>query len=410
LEEDFKKVHELLALTATKNGSSEDAIHQNLITPIQAPEVNLPMEVDQNDEIKVQNSFEEQKLTSTNESPIDVTNSTACANGQDLNKSNNEVVQSYKTSYGDFGGLKKKAKRGRKKKNRPVHDGETDSDSDLFNYDKFLRRVSKKGTRVHMNVRMYALRSLVPGCKAVLLKTPKVEPNTNVFDLKTSIVQTKNLQKHQKKIAEAEKQAEKFDEQDYENSQSVQSSSKKKSNKEYFHAGEDFYNTEGYETGRYNLRKRATSKKYYDDDPELVEDPEMIIFNAKVFETKKLVRTPSQPIGMAQGYALKLQSKLKRKKKEDDEDYTIEEEAEVKNMDQPPSGNFKQYEQRNFHQNGMQQFGNPNAPQITYMMQSNAQPQFNMGGKIQHGNQISKFNHLLLLFEHLKSLLYQKLL
>jgi len=38
---------------------------------------------------------------------------------------------------------KKKGKRGRKKKTRNIHDDSSESDTDLFNYDKFLKRVSK---------------------------------------------------------------------------------------------------------------------------------------------------------------------------------------------------------------------------------------------------------------------------
>lgn len=256
-------------MTANKNGGQEEIVNQNLSIPTQVQDENQPMEVDQNHVDDNTKLFEVQKRVNIVEQPMDVTNSTVNLNGQEIQKSNNEVVQSYKTSYGNIDGLKKKLKRGRKKKNRPIHDGETDSDSDIFNYDKFLRRVSKKGTRVHMNVRMYALRSIVSECKAILFKTPKIEPNKQALNLKSSIVQTKNQEKHQKKIAEAEKQAEKFDEQDYENTPSAHSSSKKKSNQEYLHAGENFYDVDGYEAGRYNLRRRAATKKYYDDDPEL---------------------------------------------------------------------------------------------------------------------------------------------
>lgn len=50
----------------------------------------------------------------------------------------------------------RKSKRGRKRKIKGMDEGSTESDTEVFNYDKFVKKVSKKGTRVHMNVRMYA--------------------------------------------------------------------------------------------------------------------------------------------------------------------------------------------------------------------------------------------------------------
>lgn len=57
--------------------------------------------------------------------------------------------------------------------------------------------------------------------------------------------------------------------------QNIRSSKKSKSNNEYLHAGEDFYNTDGFEAGRYNLRRRGETKRYIEEDIDIEEEIQM---------------------------------------------------------------------------------------------------------------------------------------
>lgn len=72
----------------------------------------------------------------------------------------NQEDSSY--SKGNKPQTQQKKKRGRKRKNREGGDGSTESDPEMLNYDKFIKKVSKKGTRVHMNIRMFAVRTSMP--------------------------------------------------------------------------------------------------------------------------------------------------------------------------------------------------------------------------------------------------------
>lgn len=278
----------------------------------------------------------------------------------------------------------RKSKRGRKKKNRAIHDGSTDSDSDLFNYDKFLKKVSKKGTRVHMNVRMFAVRTIVPGSKAVLQNVLKTAMNSKEGENLTST--TNNQQQKQKRKVEVvpKHDSQQQSAEEYGDSENINSPSQKRSNSDYLHAGEDFYNVKGYDIGRYNLRRRTQQKKYYDDDPEVNEEDDDEGKQRKPYGYNDDYK---QNYGANPGYVRRagapdtnFQNKSKRKKKDDDEDYVAEEDDEYDDNEEARGGNNK-YAQPlpNFSSMpGMQ--GMSHMQQTAPIMQSNSnmQPGANM--------------------------------
>lgn len=261
----------------------------------------------------------------------------------------------------------RKSKRGRKKKNRTINDGSTDSDSDLFNYDKFLKKVSKKGTRVHMNVRMFAVRTIVPGSKAVLQNNMKMAMNSKEGERVTSTTSNQQ-QKQKRKIEDVPKpEPQQQSVEDYGDSDNINSPSQRRSNSDYLHAGEDFYNVKGYDIGRYNLRRRTQQKKYYDDELEMNEERDINMKQRKPFGFNDDYK---QNYGANPGYNRRagppdanFQNKLKRKKKDDDEDYVAEEDEEFEDNDEIRGGNkFNDMRKangmgNNFHQPNPNQFG-----------------------------------------------------
>jgi len=111
LEEDFQKVNELLAQSANKNGGMG-----NLSNKISNPIIDSSNVIGSTGNTVIQNSKRRRRV------------------GQPRGPYNkNKTAQD----------SKKKLKRGRKKKNKNPHEGSSDSDWDLFNYDKFLKRVIK---------------------------------------------------------------------------------------------------------------------------------------------------------------------------------------------------------------------------------------------------------------------------
>lgn len=265
LEEDFLKVSELLAQNPIKDGGNGNQIPALNSEPEKAKtEAQIEVEIAPKQEEIVP---EENKIQVPISQDAVMTDS-----------SNKKVVQTstrgrragvprgpYK-KHNTEGAPKKKSKRGRKKKNRNLHDGSSDSDIDLFNYDKFLKRASKKGTRVHMSERMYALRTPVEGFTALLqaapIETPEKPPRKG-SELSKSKKAAKPVEPTPAQMEPAEEIKNEI-EQPEEELPPVESKSKN-SNKDYLHAGEDFYNTEGYEAGRYNLRRRAKQQSYFDE-------------------------------------------------------------------------------------------------------------------------------------------------
>lgn len=293
----------------------------------------------------------------------------------------------------------KKSKRGRKRKHKNPNEGSTDSDSDLFNYDKFLKKVSKKGTRVHVNVRQFAVRTVVPGSKVMLQTNPKMA-------MVTKDEEQKALKKPQPAPVEKKKvEAPIVNEDHYYNmdeaggSENIQTPSQKKSNSDYLHAGEDFYNTQGYDIGRYNLRRRNNQKKYYDDDIDPEEDPEEAERQKNQYgykdDYKQAQRNSNNynptPVQNRRNVAqdMNYQSKTKRRKKDDDEDYVAEDDDEYEeNEDYSPNQKMGQGKgmpdnKSNFNQMNPAQFG--------YMGQANVGGQFPMNQQFNPQNQMSKF-------------------
>lgn len=185
LEEDYKKINELLSGTA----QNQDGTRPN--TTI---ETNNPVPQNYNRESDYQNrhpggsitmqNMEETKRENNPPSYLNMPPTYATQPNVHINMERNaEEEESYASKHADDTPPAKrgvgrpegrKSKRGRKRKHREPKDGSTDSDSELFDYDKFIKKVSKKGTRVHVNVRMFAVRTIVEGTKSVLQQNSKM--------------------------------------------------------------------------------------------------------------------------------------------------------------------------------------------------------------------------------------------
>jgi len=387
LEEDFQKVNELLAQTASKDGGMGNQNAGLQPEPTKAEhDVEMEAEITQRQEEFMP---EEDKIEDpAPQSPTEI-DSSANQTGQTSSRGRRAGVPRgpYKKHNSD-GASKKKSKRGRKRKNRNLHDGSSDSDIDLFNYDKFLKRASKKGTRVHMNVRMYALRTPVEGFTCLLRSTLPVE-----IDQKTQNSKKTNMVK-EKEIAPAQmepsediiKNEKEFAEQDF----GPENSERQNSNKDYLHAGEDFYNVDGYEAGRYNLRRRAAEKKYYVEDVEgegELENPRYL----KAEQFKQVAR-PTPGIGTS-GY-----NKKKRKKKEDDEEYVAEDDDDQEENDElTPDKLQMKNNMMNMHNNmpqmNHQPFGNPGLPQMNPMAMMGNPMQAQMGNQMSNQKSLGMQNN-----------------
>lgn len=271
----------------------------------------------------------------------------------------------------------RKSKRGRKRKHRDPNEGSTDSDPDLFNYDKFLKKVSKKGTRVHMNVRSFAVRTVVHGSKVLMTSNSKMSMGSK-SNANPAVVNSK-AQKSQQKFEEVpldpvieppveQHQAE----------EPKESLSEKKPVGDYLHAGEDFYNVDGYELGRYNLRRRAKQKKYYDEEAEI--DREEVDQNIKYGYAKEYkqgprggTRNPNYGISSMRDSAQ--HGKSKRRKKDDDEDYIEEDDYEEPEYDNQEK-RFNENKRSNQTQNNFPPSGNMS--QFPFMQQNPMGNQFGM--------------------------------
>lgn len=197
-------------------------------------------------------------------------------NEEESNPDKNQDESSYSRSTKQQ--LPAKKKRGRKRKIREDFDASSESEPDMFNYDRFIKKVSKKGTRVHVNVRMFALRTNVPGTKAQTQTIPKMA--MGMKDENKEIVASNQIQKYPKnKINEIRKQASET------LKHSIISEIPKVEKKEplvkqnyttsnYQKQNEDIYNDDNLNMGRYNLRKRGPQKKYYDDDGDFEDEQE----------------------------------------------------------------------------------------------------------------------------------------
>jgi len=256
---------------------------------------------------------------------------------------------------------------------------------------------------------MYALRSVAEGWRVVLKKAlPQIQTQLpaqeNLGEQKSSL--PKNLPKSLPKVQEIleqkvqiepqqqiYKQEEEIHQQEKEiiQPENNEGSNRKSSNNEYLHAGEDFYNVDGYESGRYNLRKRGGTKKYYDENMELEEDIEMNKYKKAMMAEEYNQNNTGVNSGFGMGgYAKTLGSdsnkrnKQRRKKKDDDEDYVAEEEPEDNDELSPEKNQAKQNGRNNFNPMGGNQFGNGGLPQYGNMgMMGNLMPlQYVMGGQM----------------------------
>ena len=173
LEEDFKKINELLAgSTNNQDGGKPDSTNIENNTPVtQYMNLNEQYQSRRNIAPSRVEGQEEFKNVTHQTQYLNIPQNVS--NQPDENiaiKQNMEKEESYTDkSHENTASMKKatgttgirKSKRGRKRKHREPKDNSTESDSDVFDYDKFLKKISKKGTRVHVQVRMFAARTLV---------------------------------------------------------------------------------------------------------------------------------------------------------------------------------------------------------------------------------------------------------
>lgn len=412
LEEDFKKINELLANTSGQDGGPPNTTNMDPKTSSNQVVDTTPSRVDENMPVRQLEAQEEAKRFSENEQVSRVQNTSVNYVDENMETSNHNEEDSYHNARHDDATSQsrlktkmdttKKSKRGRKKKNRDGNDGSTESDSDLFNYDKFLKKVSKKGTRVHMNVRMLAIRTIVPGSKVVLQANSKMSMG-NKGEEKAVVANTQNQQNQRVKMARAQEQEKHLPmEDEVEDNERIDANSSNKGKSDYLHAGEDFYNVDGYDVGRYNLRRRGAQKKYYDDDPELEDDDEPNYGGKKKEDYgymeddyKQTSRKPNA--GAAYGRRVpdpesSYQSKTKRKKRDDDEDYVAEEDEEVDDQE-----DFSANKKANELPRGNEisnNFGATNVPPFGYMQQGSMPNQFSMYGQFPGQNPMSKFKNL----------------
>lgn len=315
---------------------------------------------------------------------------------EDADEQNTDRNQE-ESSYGKTATQKgPKGKRGRKRKVKEGQDGSTESDADVFNYDKFIKRVSKKGTRVHMNIRMFANRTVVPGTTVLKQTNPKMamgikddENPNNAANQIQKYSKTKINEIRKSSQLETPKAAPPKEEPAPVPAPARKETTKKSSGNNFLHQGEDFYNVEGYDVGRYNLRKRGPQKKYYDDDPEFDDDLNIPMKSKDPYdedEFRQVARAP--PPGRRRNAEESYQSKSKRKKKDDDEDYVEEEDEDPE--DQEDFSESKKKEARMANE-AMNSFNPGGAPQFGGMPQNKMMNPYQMQNQFQSQNQNQKW-------------------
>ena len=294
----------------------------------------------------------------------------------------------------------KKSKRGRKRKIRDTNEMSTDSDSEVFNYDKFMRKIGKKGSRVNATIRMHAVRTPVPGLKKAPVQNPKMsitEKMNNSMNEESSNV--KGIKKKPLEISETTQPSRANTNGNKESEESVKEDMPKaiidemKQIEGEAYAGELDINSQkkmlqAYESNNtvklYNLRERRSTKKYYDEDPDLdeelgIEGDSRMAYGYTGYKSgrNQTYGVNSNASKRASTNEFKYQSKPKRKKrKDDDEDYIEEDDFEAEeNDDYSPSlknknsgkynpSMYNDYQMRNqmpmqnhmMHQNNMSKF------------------------------------------------------
>lgn len=83
--------------------------------------------------------------------------------------------------------------------------------------------------------------------------------------------------------------------------QKMSNSKQKATANSYLNQQEDMYNLESYDVGRYNLRKRGPQKKYYDDDIDFDEEPDMEPRRKMIYNDEYKVVGKSSNYGIAPG-------------------------------------------------------------------------------------------------------------
>lgn len=171
---------------------------------------------------------------------------------------------------------------------------------------------------------------------------------------------------------------------------------------------EGLYDPEGYDVGRYNLRRRAAQKKYYDEDPDLDEelgmepDPRIAYQYASNYKagSRNQVYTANTNTARRGGSNdAKFQTKSKRRKKKDDDEDYVESEDDDGDYNDDYSLNSKknqlgQQPMRQLPQNLPQKMpGNFPMPN-----------QFGMQNPMMAQTQISRFMNFPLFFKYLYSL------
>ena len=271
-----------------------------------------------------------------------------------------------------------KKKRGRKRKVRGENDGSTESEPDLFNYDRFMKKLGKK-TRVHINVRMFALRTDVPRTKTLAEANPKMtrEIKGNDKELATS----SQIQKYPKnKINQIRKQASEShkimidDEMPIIEKKETITKQKIPSN-DYDNQDDNIYSSDNLNMGRYNLRKRGPQKKYYDDEVDFEDESEFDLRRKMNYLDD--YKQPPKATYVGASAAInrrphanesKYQNKLKRKKRDDDEDYIEDDENEEEQDDLSQSNKMNNNKKQIMDQeNG---FSPSNPTQMRYMPQN----------------------------------------
>ena len=405
LEEDFKKINEILNGSSIKNGERQNN-QQNVLTS-QADNSSqidannngtgsMPNEQASRRRSNTGNQFED--LHTTTGAPID--ENANASQYDDDDESFNEHNR-YSAGTGKRGRpANKKSKRGRKRKIRDTNEMSTDSDSEVFNYDKFMRKIGKKGSRVNATIRMHAVRTPVPGLKKAPVQNPKMsitEKMNNSMNEESSNV--KGIKKKPLEISETTQPSRANTNGNKESEESVKEDMPKaiidemKQIEGEAYAGELDINSQkkmlqAYESNNtvklYNLRERRSTKKYYDEDPDLDEELGIEGDSRMAYGYTGYKSGRNQTYGVnsnapkrASTNEFKYQSKPKRKKrKDDDEDYIEEDDFEAEeNDDYSPSlknknsgkynpSMYNDYQMRNqmpmqnhmMHQNNMSKF------------------------------------------------------
>jgi len=304
----------------------------------------------------------------------------------------NQDESSYSRSYRAKGQQKK---RGRKKKIKDGNENSTESDPELLNYDKFLKKVSKKGTRVHMNVRMFAVRTVVNGTKVLAQANPKMSMGPKGEE---KVVDSSNqIQKYSKnkinEIRKAPQEAPKPQEiEEVPEIKKSTSSKRSTGNTLPRQQSEEFYNMEGYDIGRYNLRKRGAQKKYYDDDPEFDDEIDASTRRKPNFQYeedfRQVPRNVNYNMNRRAAPEANYQSKTKRRKDED-EDYIEEDDAE----DQDEYSDDKKAKESKKLMEAGNSYNSTNMSQMGYMQQNKMPNQFPMQN--QFPNQMNPANNMM---------------